>query len=85
MPTSIELGLDDYVSFSARGYAYMPGVDQAIVDRMTEALIKVMDDEDYQNNMAAMGAQLELYTGDDYYNLLMDQLDTRLELWDVEK
>lgn len=52
---------------------------------MTEALIKVMDDEDYQNNMAAMGAQLELYTGDDYYNLLMDQLDTRLELWDVEK
>ena len=63
----------------------MPGVDQAIVDRMTEALIKVMDDEDYQNNMAAMGAQLELYTGDDYYNLLMDQLDTRLELWDVEK
>ena len=85
VPTSIELGLDDYVSFSARGYAYMPGVDQAIVDRMTEALIKVMDDEDYQNNMAAMGAQLELYTGDDYYNLLMDQLDTRLELWDVEK
>ena len=85
VPTSIELGLDDYVSFSARGYAYMPGVDQAIVDRMTEALIKVMEDEDYQNNMAAMGAQLELYTGDDYYNLLMDQLDTRLELWDVEK
>lgn len=42
------------------------------MDRMTEALIKVMDDEDYQNNMAAMGAQLELYTGDDYYNLLMD-------------
>ena len=73
------------MSFSARGYAYMPGVDQAIVDRMTEALIKVMDDEDYQNKIEALGAQLELYTGDDYYNLLMDQLDTRLELWDVEK
>ena len=38
VPTSAETGVDEYVSFSARGYAYMPGVDQAIVDRMTEAL-----------------------------------------------
>ena len=52
---------------------------------MTDALVKAMDDPDYQKNMAAMGAQLELYTGEDYYNLLMDQLDTRLELWGVQK
>lgn len=38
VPTSAETGVDEYVSFSAHGYAYMPGVDQAIVDRMTEAL-----------------------------------------------
>lgn len=85
VPTSKELGLDDYVSFSARGYAYMPGVDQAIVDRMTEALTKAFDDPDYQKNMAAMGAELGLYTGDEYKQMLLDQLDTRLELWDVQK
>ena len=85
VPTSAETGVDDYVSFSARGYAYMPGVDQEIVDRMTEALTNAFNNEDYQKNMAAMGAQLELYTGDDYKQLLDDQLDTRLELWDVQK
>ncbi|PWM24810.1 MAG: hypothetical protein DBX44_03495 [Oscillospiraceae bacterium] len=85
VPTAIETGLDDYVSFSARGFAYMPGVDPAIVEKMTDALVQAMDDPDYQKNMAAMGAQLELYTGEDYYNLLMDQLDTRLDLWGVQK
>jgi len=85
VPTSAETGVDDYVSFSARGYAYMPGVDPAIVERMTEALTKAFDDPDYQKNMSAMGAQLELYTGDEYKQLLLDQLDTRLKLWGVEK
>lgn len=85
VPTAVEIGLDDYVSFSARGYAYMKGVDPAIVEKMTNALIKAFDDPDYQKNMSAMGAQLELYTGDEYYNLLMDQLDTRLTLWGVQK
>ena len=85
VPTSAETGVDEYVSFSARGFAYMPGVDQEIVDRMTEALTNAFYNEDYQKNMAAMGAQLELYTGDDYKQLLEDQLDTRLELWNVQK
>lgn len=85
VPTAIETGIDDYVSFSARGYAYMKGVDPAIVERMTDALAKSFDDPDYKKNMAAMGAQLEQYTGEAYYNLLMDQLDTRLELWGVQK
>lgn len=83
--TAKELGIGDYVSFSARGYAYMNGVDQAIVDKMTEALTKVFDDPDYQANMAAMGAELKLYTGDEYKQLLNDQLDTRLELWGISK
>lgn len=85
VPTAIELGIDDYVSFSARGYAYMPGVDEAIVARMTEALTNAFENADYQKNMAAMGAQLELYVGDDYKQLLDDQLENRLELWDVQK
>lgn len=85
VPTAIELNLGDYVSFSARGYAYMPGVDQAIVDKMTDALVAAFDDEDYQKNMAAMGAELELYTGDEYRQLLEDQLESRLHYWDVSK
>lgn len=85
VPTAAETGVDEYESFSARGYAYMRGVDPAIVERMTEALTKVFDDPDYQKNMAAMGAELVLYTGDEYRQLLDDQLDTRLRLWDVQK
>lgn len=85
IPTEKELGLGDYVSFSARGYAYMNGVDSAIVEKMTAAIEKVFDDPDYQANMKAMGAQLELYTGDDYKALLDSQLDIRLELFDIEK
>lgn len=85
VPTAIELGVDDYVSFSARGYAYMPGVDEAIVARMTEALTNAFENADYQKNMAAMGAQLELYVGDEYKALLDGQLQARLDLWDVQK
>ena len=85
MPTAKETGVDDYVSFSARGYAYMKGVDQAIVDRMTQALEDAFEDPDYQKNMEAMGAELKLYTGDEYKALLDEQLDTRLEIWDVQK
>lgn len=85
VPTSAETGVDEYVSFSARGYAYMPGVDQEIVDRMTTALTDVFNDEDYQKNMEAMGAQLELHTGDDYRQLLEDQLEQRLEIWGIQK
>ena len=84
-PTAKETGVDDYVSFSARGYAYMKGVDQAIVDRMTQALEDAFEDPDYQKNMEAMGAELKLYTGDEYKALLDEQLDTRLEIWDVQK
>lgn len=85
VPTAKETGVDDYVSFSARGYAYMKGVDQAIVDRMTQALEDAFEDPDYQKNMEAMGAELKLYTGDEYKALLDEQLDTRLEIWDVQK
>lgn len=85
VPTSAETGVDDYVSFSARGYAYMPGVDPAIRDRMIEALDKAFNNETYKKNMDAMGAQLELYTGDEYKDLLLSQLDARLNLWGVQK
>lgn len=85
VPTAIELGIGDYVSFSARGYAYMPGVDNEVRELMMQALENAFNDPEYQKNMAAMGAELELYTGEEYYNLLLDQLDQRLEIWGVQK
>ena len=86
VPTEIELGMGSgYVSFSARGYAYMKGVDEAIVEKMIEAQSAVFEDEEYVKNMEAIGCELELYTGDDYYNLLDSQLESRLDLWDVQR
>ena len=57
VPTAKETGVDDYVSFSARGYAYMKGVDQAIVDRMTQALEDAFEDPDYQKNLRRSGSE----------------------------
>lgn len=85
VPTARETGVCDYVGFSARGYAYMKGVDEAIVIRMQEAMAKAFEDPDYQENMKKMGAELKLYVGDEYTELLADQLESRLEIWGLEK
>jgi tripartite-type tricarboxylate transporter receptor subunit TctC len=85
VPTAIETGVCDYVSFSARGYAYMKGVDPAIVQKMTEALATAFDDEEYQANMENMGAELKLYTGTEYTDLLNSQLDERLDVWGLTR
>ncbi len=85
VPTAIELGLGNYVSFSARGYSYPKGVDPAIVAKMTDALAKAVEDPDHLKAMADMGVDVELIRGADYRQLLEDQLDMRLEIWGVEK
>lgn len=85
VPTAIETGVDDYIAFSARGFGYMKGVDQAIVDRMIEAMEISFNDPGFQANMETTGFELRFVTGDDYYNLLVGQLDRRLEIWGVAK
>lgn len=85
VPTAKETGVCDYVGFSARGYAYMKGVDEAIVAKMQDAMTKAFEDPDYQANMAKMGAELKLYVGDDYAKLLDDQLESRLDIWGIQK
>ena len=85
VPTAIETGVDDYVAFSARGLGYAKGVDQAIVDRMIEAIEVAFNDEGFQANMATTGSELHFVTGQEYYDLLVGQLDRRLEIWGVEK
>ncbi len=85
VPTAIETGLCDYVSFSARGYSYAKGVDPAIVKKMTDALAKAIEDPECVANMNKMGVEVKLYTGEKYRNLLNKQLDQRLEIWGVAK
>ncbi|KUO72190.1 MAG: hypothetical protein APF77_10635 [Clostridia bacterium BRH_c25] len=85
VPTAIETGLCDYVSFSARGYGYAKGVAPSIVEKMTAALAKAIEDPECVKNMNDMGVEIKLYTGDEYKELLRNQLDTRLEIWGIPK
>lgn len=85
VPTEKELGLGDYVSFSARGYAYMKGVDPEIVAKMTQAVSAAIQDPECLENMRKMGVNVELYAGDAYKKLLNDQLEWRCRIWDVKR
>ena len=85
VPTEKELGLGNYTSFSARGYAYMKGVDPEIVSKMTEALKVAITDKECVENMNKMGVNVELYAGQDYKDLLSSQLDQRCEIWGVAR
>lgn len=84
VPTEIELGLGDYLSFSARGYAYMKGVAPEIVEKMTKALSAAITDKDCVENMNKMGVNVELYSGQEYKDLLHSQLALRCKIWGVE-
>jgi tripartite-type tricarboxylate transporter receptor subunit TctC len=84
-PTEKELGLGNYVSFSARGYAYMKGVNPEIVQKMQNALSAAIEDSECRANMDKMGVNVELYTGEAYKKLLTDQLDWRCRIWDVKR
>ena len=84
VPTATETG-HPYISFSARGYSYPKGVDSAIVEKMTEALAKAIEDPECVANMEKVGIETKLYTGKKYTDLLKGQLDQRLDMWGVEK
>lgn len=85
VPTEIELGLGDYVAFSPRGYAYMKGVNPEIVAKMTKAISAAIMDPECLANMEKMGVNVELYSGEEYTNLLNSQLDLRCNIWDVKR
>lgn len=85
VPTAIESGVDDMVAFSARGYGYMAGVDQAIIDRMIEAMEIAFNDPDFQENMASTGSEMYFVTGEEYTELLDRQVERMLSIWGLEK
>lgn len=81
VPTEKELGLGDYVSFSARGYAYAKGVDEKIVKKMTEALKNAINDPECIESMNNIGVEVKVYTGEQYVKVLGEQLESRKRLW----
>lgn len=85
VPTEKELGLGEYLSFSARGYTYMPGVDPAIKAKMMDAFMTIKDDDEFKKNMDSMFCQMEFMVGDEYKARLNSVLEDRLALWDVQK
>lgn len=85
VPTIYDLGYDSSISaFSARGYACPKGTDPAVVEILTNAIVKAMESEDHQKQLADLGVQSWITTGDEFYDLLESQLTNRLKIWNIE-
>lgn len=83
VPTVKEACGEEYVAFAARGYFYPTNVDPEIASFMTEAMQKAMDTEEYKTNMETLGLQLDKTSGQEFYDLLESQAETRKEIWGV--
>ena len=81
VPTVKEATGEDFVAFAARGYFYPTNVSPEIAAKMTEAMLKVMEDQEYVDNMAALGLKLDNTSGEAFKELLERQVDTRKEIW----
>lgn len=81
VPTIKEATGEEFTAFAARGYFYPNNVDPEIVSKMTEAMLKAMEDQEYIDNMAALGLQLDNTSGEDFAELLESQVETRKEIW----
>ena len=84
VPTMQEINGGDLVAFACRGFFYRNGVDEVIVEKVRDALLKCMEDDDYQTSMAAMGLQVDTTHGDAYADLLNSQLEMRKEVWGID-
>lgn len=83
VPTAKEQGYEDYIGFSARGFAYANGVDERIVQKMQDAMIAVFENEDYQKNMEALGCNTELMLGEDWLDALKKNTQDKLDIWEL--
>jgi tripartite-type tricarboxylate transporter receptor subunit TctC len=84
VPTMQEINGGNLVAFACRGFFYRKGVDQAIVEKVRAALLKCMEDAEYQEKMTSMGLQVDTTNGDAYIELLNSQLEMRKEVWGIE-
>ena len=81
VPTVEEVTGERFVAFAARGYFYPKGVSADKVEFMTNALLTAMEDPTYIENMAALGLQLDNTANDAFKDVLLSQVNTRLEVW----
>lgn len=81
IPTVEEATGEKLVAFAARGYFYPKGVSAETVEFMTNALLKAMEGQEYIDNMAALGLQLDNTSGEAYAELLQNQMETRKSIW----
>lgn len=85
VPTIYELGYDNAISaYSARGYCCPKGTDPEIVEILTNAMVEAMESEEHQEQLAALGVESNITTGEDFYNLLESQLTNRLDIWEID-
>lgn len=85
VPTAKESGLLDYENFVVRGFAYPKGVDPAIVEKMTAAMRNVMNSGDYKSAMENLSLIPVTMEPDELYEKLNSQLDTRLEVYGLQR
>lgn len=78
VPTLVEQGYN-YTNFSTRGFAFPAGVDQEIVDKMTEALSKAC--EAASDRVRDLGMETLVVTGKDFEQLEQEQLINRLAIY----
>lgn len=79
VPLLSELTDSDYTSMSCRGFAFPAGVDQAIVEKMTAALIEAA--EAAEEDCLRIGLQTFIRTGEEFEELEMSQLLNRLKVY----
>ena len=72
VPAFAELGYDvSIVNFSARGYAYPKGVDEAIIAKMAAALEQAINSETVMTQMSELGAEID-FRAPEAYNALIE-------------
>lgn len=78
VPTLVEQGYN-YSNFSTRGFMFPAGVDQEIVDKMTQAMAKAC--EAASERVRELGMETYVVTGDDFEKLEQEQLVNRLAIY----
>lgn len=78
VPTLVEQGYN-YSNFSTRGFIFPAGVDQEIVDKMTQALAKAC--EAAADRVRELGMETYVVTGSEFEQLEQDQLVNRLAIY----
>ena len=85
VPTLSELNLGDYIGYSVRGFAYADGVDEAIVEKMQQAMLNVSsNDAEYLAQLEAMGSQVQVMVGDEWTAALEKKTTNQLAIMGIE-